>query len=53
MPYQERVLGGTGLQGAKNRMGEAKSGAGRFDFDGHLRFCFRGAKVTTDAGLLQ
>lgn len=33
-------------------MGEAKNGALKLQFDGHLRLEFRGAKVTTDAGLL-
>jgi hypothetical protein len=33
-------------------MGEAKNGAWKLQFDGHLRLEFRGAKVTTDAGLL-
>ena len=33
-------------------MGEAENGALKLQFDGHLRLEFRGAKVTTDAGLL-
>ena len=33
-------------------MGEAKNGLLKLHFDGHLRLEFRGAKVTTDAGLL-
>ena len=33
-------------------MGEAKNGALKLQFDRHLRLEFKGAKVTTDAGLL-
>jgi len=33
-------------------MGEAKNGLLKLNFDRHLRLEFRGAKVTTDAGLL-
>ncbi len=36
----------------ENPAGEAKNGALKLHFDRHLRLEFRGAKVTTDAGLL-
>ena len=36
----------------ENPAGEAKNGALKLQFDRHLRLEFRGAKVTTDAGLL-
>jgi len=35
-----------------NLAGEAENVGLKLDFDGHLRLEFRGARVTTDAGLL-
>jgi hypothetical protein len=36
----------------ENPTGEAQKGSLKLNFDGHLRLEFRGARVTTDAGLL-
>ena len=49
--HQNRLIGKMATSEGEKPIGEGENGRLRLDFDTRLRLEFRGAEVTTDAGL--